>query len=228
MINAIAIDDEQPALEVLEAFCERTELVDLRCTFTQTSAAHRYLEKESVELIFIDINMPAQSGIEFVRQMTQTALIIFTTAHSEHAVESYTLNAVDYLLKPFFFERFLQAVHKAHDQHTRQSAEDSEGYLLLRVDYSLVKVYLADILFIEGLDNYLKIYVLGQKAVVVRLTIKAMLDKLPTRGFVRVHRSYIVALSKIQSVRNKLILIETEEIPLSSTYESNFFSVFQR
>lgn len=154
-------------------------------------------------------------------------MIIFTTAYSEFAVESYTLDAVDYLLKPFTFERFLQAAQKAFDQRRRPSAEVSQGYLLFRVDYGLVKVHLAQILFIEGLDNYLKIHLSDQKPIVVRLTIKAMLDKLPARGFVRVHRSYIVALGKIQSVRNKLILIEREEIPLGSSYEADFFSAFQ-
>lgn len=242
MVKAIAIDDEPPALEILEAFCEQTDLVDLQRTFTRTGEARHYLREQTVDLLFLDIHMPAQSGIDFVRELSQPAvatgqnaappperdrMVIFTTAYSEFAVESYTLDAVDYLLKPFTFERFLQAAQKAFDQHRRPSAEVSQGYLLFRVDYGLVKVHLAQILFIEGLDNYLKIHLSDQKPIVVRLTIKAMLDKLPARGFVRVHRSYIVALGKIQSVRNKLILIEREEIPLGSSYEVDFFFAFQ-
>ena len=252
MLKAIAIDDELPALEVLEAFCERTDQVDLRRTFTRTGEAHAYLQAQPVDLLFLDINMPAQNGIDFVRSLAQPNLamesqatgrnaelppeqerrateriIIFTTAYSQYAVESYTLNAVDYLLKPFSFERFLQAVQKAYDRFMRQQAEADPGHLIFRVDYGLVKVDLAQIRFIEGLDNYLKIHLADQRPVVVRITIKAMLDKLPAPRFVRVHRSYIVALSKVQSVRNKFILIGQEEIPLGSSYETAFFSAFQ-
>lgn len=242
MLKAIAIDDELPALEVLEAFCERTDKVDLQKTFTRTSEAHAYLQEQAVDLLFLDINMPAQNGIDFVYSLAyptpatgiapahrpeREQIVIFTTAYSQYAVESYTLNAVDYLLKPFSFERFLQAVQKAHDQFLRRQAEADPGYLIFRVDYGLVKVELAQILFIEGLDNYLKIHLSDQRPVVVRITIKAILDKLPAQRFVRVHRSYIVALSKVHSVRNKLVHIGQEEIPLGSHYEAAFFSAFQ-
>lgn len=241
MMQAIALDDERPALDVIEAFCERIDFIDLRKTFTRTGEARYYLEQNPVDLLFTDINMPAESGIDFYKSVgptlqEQRTMVIFTTAYSEYAVESYDLQAIDYLLKPFTFERFAQAARKAADQYKflHQSADGTSttnaapAHLFFRVDYGLVKVPVADILFIEGLDNYLKIYVRDGRPVVVRLTMKAMLEKLPPRGFARVHRSYIVALDKIRSVRNRLVQIGDEEIPVSNSYETEFLGLFRK
>lgn len=228
MIKAIALDDEPPALEIIEAFCNRSGNIELVKTFTKTSEAFRHLEKFPVDLIFLDINMPSLSGIEFYRSIPQKAMVIFTTSYSEYAVESYDLNAVDYLLKPFTFKRFEQAIQKANDYHrltTNREAADGK-YLLLRIDYSLVKIALDDILFIEGLDNYLKVHMKGQKPVIVRMTMKAFQEKLPAASFIRVHRSYIVPIARIEAVRNKMIFIAGEEIPIGSSYEENFFAAF--
>lgn len=231
MLTAIALDDEKPALEVIEAFCNRIDFINLQKTFSKTAEAHRFLAEFPVDLLFLDINMPAQTGVDFARSIVgnaTSAMVIFTTAHSEYAVESYELNAVDYLLKPFTFERFEQAVQKANDYYRllHQSDQTTHTQLVLRADYSLVNVTVADILFVEGLDNYLKIHLVNRKLVIVRLTMKALLDKLPAREFVRVHRSYIVPIGKIQSVRNKLITIGDNEIPLGSRYEGDFYAVF--
>ncbi|WP_018622514.1 LytR/AlgR family response regulator transcription factor [Spirosoma luteum] len=244
LIQAIALDDELPALEIIEAFCNRIEFVHLQKTFTRTLEAHRYLTEHPVDLLFLDINMPAQSGMDFYRaaigratpveatpdqERAPAPLVIFTTAYSAYAVESYELQAVDYLLKPFTFERFLQAVQRVADQRKLLQPTDQPRpllFLLFRVDYGLVKVMVDDILFIEGLDNYLKIHLENQKPVVVRLTMKAMMEKLPPSDFVRVHRSYIVALRRIEFFRNKLIAIGGEEIPLGSSYEESFFALF--
>jgi len=228
MIKAIALDDEPPALEIIDAFCARTALVELVKTFTRTGEAFSYLEKFPVDLIFLDINMPSLSGIEFYRSIPQKAMVIFTTSYSEYAVESYNLNALDYLLKPFTFKRFEQAVTKANEyyrfQHQQEPSDDR--YLLLRIDYGLVKILLDDILFIEGLDNYLKIHLHEQKPVIVRMTMKALQEKLPSTGFIRVHRSYMVPLARIEAVRNKMIFIGEEEIPIGTSYEESFFSQF--
>lgn len=228
MITAIALDDERPALEVLDAFCSQVNFIDLKKTFSKTGEARLYLEENPVDLVFLDINMPAVSGIDFYKTMPHPAMVIFTTAYNEYAVESYELDAIDYLLKPFTFGRFLKSVTKAQDLQKlhKQSSDNQEKYLYFRVDYSLVKVAIADIIFIEGLDNYLKIHLNGQKPVVVRLTMKAMLEKLPEKGFLRVHRSYIVSLDKIKLVRNKIIKIAEEEIPLGSSFEEGFNAVF--
>ena len=225
MIKAIAVDDEPPALEILENYCRRTEKVELMKVFTSTSRALEYLEQFSADLIFLDINMPSISGLEFAKRIPQQSMVIFTTSYTEYAVESYSLNAVDYLLKPYTFARFQQAIEKA-EAVQRFQQNDRQQYLILRVDYSLIRIALPDILFIEGLDNYLKVHVRNQGPIVVRMTMKALQEKLPENEFVRVHRSYIVAISKIGSIRNKMIFIGEEEIPLGTSHEKAFYALF--
>lgn len=223
MIRAIALDDEPPALNVLQSFCEKMGTIVLEKTFTGVADALKYLEQFPVDLLFLDINMPAISGIDFYKSIPQKIMVIFTTAYSEHAVESYNLNAVDYLLKPFTFQRFLQAVEKADKYLRLEQPKD----LVLRVDYGLVKIVLADILFIEAYDNYLKIHVVNLKSVIVRMTMKALLSSIPADLFIRVHRSYIVSLSHIEQVRNKVISVAGQKIPLGSSYEERFFQSFR-
>jgi DNA-binding LytR/AlgR family response regulator len=230
MITAIALDDERPALEVLDAFCSQVDIINLRKTFSKTGEANLFLEENPVDLIFLDINMPTVSGMDFYKSIPHPAMVIFTTAYNEYAVESYEMDAVDYLLKPFTFDRFLKSVTKAEQLQSlrNQSFDSREKYLFFRVDYSLLKVAIADIIFIEGLDNYLKIHLKGQKPVIVRLTMKGILEKLPEKGFLRVHRSYIVSLDKITMVRNKHIKIADQEIPLGSSFEEGFNALFKR
>jgi DNA-binding LytR/AlgR family response regulator len=225
MIKAIAVDDEPPALEILENYCRRTEKVELMKVFTSTSRALEYLEQFSADLIFLDINMPSISGLEFAKRIPQQSMVIFTTSYTEYAVESYSLNAVDYLLKPYTFARFQQAIEKAEAVQRLQQNERQQ-YLILRVEYSMIRIALPDILFIEGLDNYLKVHVRNQSPIVVRMTMKALQEKLPDNEFVRVHRSYIVAISKISSIRNKMILVGEEEIPLGTSHEKAFYALF--
>jgi DNA-binding LytR/AlgR family response regulator len=184
-----------------------------------------YLEQFSADLIFLDINMPSISGLEFAKRIPQQSMVIFTTSYTEYAVESYSLNAVDYLLKPYTFARFQQAIEKAEAVQRFQQNERQQ-YLILRVDYSLIRIALPDILFIEGLDNYLKVHVRNQSPIVVRMTMKALQEKLPDNEFVRVHRSYIVAIAKISSIRNKMIFIGEEEIPLGTSHEKAFYALF--
>jgi len=229
MINVIALDDEPPALEIVEAFCKRLDNVQLQARFTKTSEALQWLDENPVDLILLDINMPSISGIDFYKNLPYTPMVIFLTSYSDYAVESYNVNAVDYLLKPFTFERFRQAMEKAEaqQQRSRNTASAQEKSLLLRLDYGLVKIPMADILFIEGLDNYMKIHLDKQKPVTVRTTLKTLMDKLPPNEFVRVHRSYIVALSRVEGVRKKTITIAGEEIPIGNSYEENFNSLFK-
>lgn len=229
MINAIALDDEPPALEVLQSFCDQTAGIDLKKTFTRSDEALKYLKKYPTDLLFLDINMPSISGIDFFKKVPHKILVIFTTAYSEFAVEGFNLNATDYLLKPFSFSRFEQAVEKAKNQLAQDNKNGStdQQFLFIRADYSLIKIPIADIVFIEGLDDYLKIHIQNQKTVVARMTMKAILEKLPQQEFFRVHRSFIVPLSKIDRVKSKIIYIENEEIPVSATYESEFFKMLE-
>lgn len=224
MITAIAIDDELPALKLLENFCAQINFINLQKSFNKPAEALKYLRNFPVDLLFLDINMPSISGVEFYKATGKNAMVIFTTAYSEYAVEGFNLNAVDYLLKPFSFDRFMQAVKKAQDYYNT----NEEQYIFIRADYSLVKIKLADIIYIEGLDDYLKLYLKDQKPVIARLTMKAMLEKLPPAQFARVHRSYIVSFNYVESMRNKMITINAVEIPLSSSYEDAFLKRFNR
>ncbi len=238
MIRAIALDDEPPALRLLTHFCSLTDAIELVQTFTRTDDALAYLRTHPVDLLFLDINMPAMSGIDFHRAARQEAgagqlMVIFTTAYAEYAVEGFNLNAVDYLLKPFTRDRFLQAVQKAKDYHELISRVPlpKTAYLYIRADYRMYKIPVEDILFIEGLDDYLKIHVQNSRPVVARMTMKAMVQKLEeTEGvegyFVRVHRSYIVPFHRIEGVRNRIITLGAEEIPIGASYEAEFFKRF--
>jgi len=229
MIKAIAIDDEPPALKVIENFCSNAENIQLEKTFTSPNEALKYLRKFPVDLIFLDINMPSVTGIDFYKSLEQETMVIFTTAYSEYAVEGFNLNAVDYLLKPFTIERFHQAIKKANDYYTytRQLPGTVSQSLFIRADYSLIKINYEDIVLIESLDDYLKIYLSNDKIIVARMTMKAMAEKLPAVDFMRVHRSFIVPIKRIVQVRNKVIYISDKEIPIGGNYEEAFFKVFK-
>lgn len=223
MIQAIALDDEPPALKVLENFCNQIESVQLQRTFTRPSEAMKYIRKFPVDLIFLDIQMPSLSGIDFCKELPPSTMVVFVTAHSEFAVEGFNLSALDYLLKPYTFDRFKQAMEKASEYYNfiteRNSADVT--YIFIRADYQLIKVNTSDILFVEGYDDYVKIVLKGDKTVVARMTMKAIQERLPSREFVRVHRSYIIPVNKIESIKNKVILIENKEIPIGNSYEAN-------
>ncbi len=230
MIQAIAIDDEIPALSVLEKFCAKTGFIDLQKTFNQPSEALKYLRRFPVNLLFVDINMPSMSGIELYKSVQQDTMAVFTTAYSEYAVEGFNVKAVDYLLKPFTFKRFMQAAEKAqeHFNYQRQNENATIQHLLVRADYSLVKINIDDILYVEGYDDYLKIHLQNQRPVITRMTLKTILAKLPAHNFIRVHRSYVVPLHKIESVRNKIISLGEARLPIGSSYEENFLKYFNK
>ena len=230
MIRAIALDDEPPALQVLETFCSQVDYIDLKRCFTKTDEAFDYLDKNEVDLLLLDIHMPALSGIDFYKRTGKKPMVIFTTAYSEYAVEGFNLNAIDYLLKPFTQKRFLQAVEKAKEHYMtlHPAAKMDQPYILIRADYSLIKLMIEDILFVESLDDYVRIHLVEQKPLLARLTLKALLEKLPPELFIRVHRSFIVSIHHIEKVRNKIILIAGTEIPLSSSYEDIFFERFNK
>jgi DNA-binding LytR/AlgR family response regulator len=228
MIIAIAIDDEPPALLVVENFCKKAGFIELARMFTKPYEAVKYLGKFPADLLFLDIRMPSVSGIEISRLIPKDIMVIFTTAYSEYAVEGFNVNAVDYLLKPFTYDRFLQAVNKANDFYNFYHRQESalQQFIFIRADYSLIKIMLEDILYVEGLDDYLKIFLKDRKPVVARLTMKGMLEKLPASDFVRVHRSFIVPVKRIERLRNKSLLVAGREIPVGSSYEEDFKKVF--
>lgn len=225
MIKAIALDDEPLSLELLEAFCIRTNDVLLVKQFTDPKEALKYLRKFPVDLVFLDINMPNISGIKVAKELDQQTQTIFITAHSEYAVESYNLNAIDYLLKPFDFDRFQLAIHKVKTKLHKENT-DREA-LFVRSDYRLIKIYLSEIQHIESQADYLTIVSKNQIRIVTRMTMLEIASLLPATQFMRVHRSFIVALSEIKIIRDKKIILATLEIPVGISYEkvvNNYFS----
>lgn len=226
MINAIAIDDEPLALTVIEKLCSMSEIINLQKTFTQPNEALKHLRKFPADLIFCDIQMPAMTGISLVRSLPQNAMVIFTTAFSEYATVSYELNAIDYLLKPINQKRFTQAINKAQEyfDYINKKEQTADKSIFVRADFSLVKIPLADILYIEGLADYLKIYVKDRKTIVARMPMKDMMEKLPPNDFIRVHRSFILPFNQIEAVRGKTIYIGDQEFPIGKTYVDDFFS----
>lgn len=196
MINAIAIDDEPLALDVIKSLCDKSEIIDLQKTFTGPGEALKYLRKFPADLIFCDIQMPAMTGINLVRALQQNTMVIFTTAFSEYATISYELNAIDYLLKPINQKRFTQAITKAQEyfDYINKKDHNADRSIFIRADFSLVKIPLVDIQYIEGLADYLKIYIKGRKTVVARMSMKDMMEKLRSNEFIRVHRSFILPL----------------------------------
>jgi DNA-binding LytR/AlgR family response regulator len=231
MIKLIAVDDEPLSLDIIEMYCKDLEFLSYEKGFTRTNDALKYLEKNPVDLLLLDINMPSMSGIDFFRSLQHKPMLIFTTSYSEYALESYDLGAVDYLLKPFTLERFEKAVQRANEVFNlvhHASASAKAKFLMLKVDNIVTRVILADILFIEGLDNYLKIHLQGQQPVVVRLTMKSLMEKLNEKEFLRVHRSYIVSVNHIESIKQKMISIAGEEIPVGKNYEENLKPLFNK
>lgn len=225
MINAIAIDDEPLALTVIESLCKKNGDINLLKTFTQPSEALKYLQKYPVDLIFCDIHMPSMTGISLVKALRQKTMVIFTTAYSEYAAVSYELNAIDYLLKPINIKRFTQAIIKTREylDHINKKTQGEEKYLFVRSDFSLVKIPLDDILYVEGLADYLKIHIKDRKTVVTRMPMKEMAKKLNSADFIRVHRSFIIPFCKIEAVKGTTIFIRDKEFPLGRTYVKDFF-----
>jgi two-component system LytT family response regulator len=229
MITAIALDDEPLAIDVIKTYCQKVDEVKLLATFTEAGPAMKYLDEHPVDLLFLDINMPAISGIDFYKKVSKNTMVIFTTAYSEYAVEGFNLNAVDYLLKPFDFKRFQQAVDKIKEYHNYAQLKENEQpqYLFVKVDYSMVKVPFEEIAYIEGLDNYLKINFDSGKSLLVRMSMKTISEKLPPAEFIRVHRSFIIPFSKVVSVRNKTIYLDKKEIPIGTNYVDEVMKLFK-
>lgn len=230
MIRAVAIDDEPIALKVIENFCKDIDFISLERTFSDAKEGLKYLNKFPVDLLFLDIDMPYMNGIDLYKQLKQDTMVIFITSRGDYAVEGFNLMAVDYLLKPFTYERFLQAAKRASgllEFNTQSEKPNDSKFLFIRADFSLIKIAIADIIYIEALDDYLKIYIQDQKTLVARMTMKSILEKLPVNKFIRVHRSFIVAIDRIQALRAKTVLVDRLEIPMGGSYIEEVNKVFK-
>lgn len=225
-MKCIAIDDENMALKVLETYIAKVPFLELAGTFTDAIKALEFLHGTSVDILFVDINMPDISGIQLVRSLPLRPNIIVTSAYPEYAAESYEFDAVDYLLKPIEFERFLKAVNKARlKQQPTQSTlplppiaiENNETSIIVKSGTALRRIKTDDILYIEATGNYVSI-VLERETVMSLQTMSQMMELLPTQKFIRVHKSYIVPLRRISTVNRSSVLIGSREIPIGSTY----------
>ncbi|WP_226163186.1 LytR/AlgR family response regulator transcription factor [Hymenobacter terricola] len=228
MLRCLLVDDEQLALRLLTEFVGRLPFLTLVGTARTALDALAILQAEPVDLLFLDIQMPKLTGTDFVRSLRPEALVIFTTAYQQYAAESYDLAAVDYLVKPFAFERFMRAAHRAQEQHAARqnraapAAPADEDYLFVKADYHTLRLNIRDILYLEGLKDYLKIHLRTGKPVVTLGSLRAYEERLAARGFVRVHRSYLVALRHIDSIRTNRIYLGAAIIPVGDTYAAAF------
>lgn len=223
LLRCLAIDDEKLALRLLEDNISKVPFLQLVKSCKNAFEAMKVLQEEPIDLLFLDIQMPGLLGTKFLQSLVEKPMVIFITAYDQYAVESYDLNVVDYLLKPVPLERFVKAVNKALEQHTlRQQASvatPQSDSMYVNVEYSLVKIKFADITYIEALKDYIKIFISNStKPILTKLNLKAIEDKLPADKFLRIHRSFIVSLAKIDSIRNHKIRIGTTEIPFSDAH----------
>ena len=218
-INCLVVDDEPPALLLMEKYVNAVPLLHFAGKCSNAVDAMSILQKQTVDLIFLDIQMPEILGTDFIRSLVDPPKVVFTTAYRKFAVEGFELDAVDYLLKPISFERFLRAVNKVMKLNLplAQPSEPEPSFLLLRCDRKNIKIQLEDVLFIESLKDYVKV-VTKDKSIVSKQSISAIEESLPEEAFLRIHRSFIVALSKIETFTAGVVQIGKYELPVSRSY----------
>ena len=226
-MKAIAVDDEPIALEIIRAHAAKVPYLDLKATFTDAFKALEYLQKEPIDLLFLDIKMPDISGIEFFNSLSKKPLLIFTTAYSEHAATSFEMDAVDYLLKPFSLARFIKGCNKAFELHNFRNASEASDHLYVKTGYEQLKVLYDDILYLEAAGNYVT-FVLKDKNLLSRSTFAEVVATLPPHKFVRVHRSYIVAINKIDKVERQQVTIQKAIVPVSDAYSQNLMDALKK
>jgi len=233
-MNCIIVDDEPLAREAIQMLIDQNDNLDLVGSFNSPDAATAFLTNNVVDLIFLDIQMPGINGIEFAKKIPKEAFVIFTTAFPEFAIDSYEVDAIDYLIKPVKLERFQKGVEKAQtyrkllnaDYYTNNNIENiTDGYFFVKADRKIFKVYFNDILFIEGLKDYVVVHT-GNQKVVTAMNIKTMYDQLPKNVFVRVSKSYVINAEQIESLDNNTVYIGKNEIPIGNIYRDFFFNEF--
>ncbi|PUZ30394.1 two component transcriptional regulator, LytTR family [Chitinophaga costaii] len=234
MIRCIAVDDEPLALEIIEDYAKKSSALQLVQKFTRAADALKFLQQEErVDLILLDIKMPDIDGIQLVKSLKNPPLIIFTSAYEQYALDGYNLDVIDYLLKPISFERFMKSVTKVQEYLSKEkqpAAADSgklNDYIFIKTEYKIIKINLEDILFIEALKDYTKIYTQNQPVLTLR-SLKSFETKLPQEKFIRVHRSYLVSLDKINSVERNTVMIANQPIPISEGYRDRFYELISR
>jgi len=234
ILNCWIVDDEPLALSLLESYVQRTSFLRLTGKYSNALSAMRHIGEERVDLLFLDIQMPEVNGMEFARTISHHTRIIFTTAFSEYALEGYKVSALDYLLKPFSFNDFLTAARKALEWFERTEArpngektEEKVGFFV-RSEYKLIHVLYDDVIYIEGLKDYVKIYTENEpKPILSLMSLKSLGEELPADRFIRVHRSYIIHRKKISSINKNRIVIGKKQVPVGETYRKQFMSIIE-
>lgn len=241
MMNCIIIDDEPLAIEIIASYCKSMGSLNVLKTFPNAIDALNYINSDAnIDLIFCDIEMPNISGIDFIKSLQGTIpSIIFTTAYPQYALEGYELSIVDYLVKPIPFPRFVKAVNKVRPlqqfkapetvvnlSSTGSNHNSSDAFIFVKSEYENVRISLANILYIEGLKDYLKIHIKDSKSVLTLMNFKSIQAKLPEKGFLRVHRSYIVNIDKIKSIQKNKVIINNVRIPIGESYKNMVYNRF--
>lgn len=228
-MRCIIIDDEPFAIELITFYVQQTPMLNLLGSFSDANHAIDFIQNHEIDLLFLDIQMPHINGIQLLKSLDKPPMVIFSTAFNEYAVEGFELEAIDYLLKPFDIKRFQKAVKKADELFSLKKAAEpqTEPFIFVKADYQMLKINIGSILFIEGWDDYIKIYV-SDKPILTLMSLKSIMEQLPHQEFVRVHRSYIVPIKKIESVRNKVIKIASKEIPVGSTYAESLYHLMNK
>lgn len=232
-MKCVIIDDEPLAVDLLVEFVRRVDSLELVTTFTNAIDAISIINQSEIDLIFLDIEMPHFSGIDFINAIEKKPLIIFTTAYSNYAVEGFNLGAVDYLVKPIPFNRFLKAVLRAQQNFAPKNLpapnqitsapEIEHDFMFVRAEYENVKINFSDILFIEGLKDYVKIYTTDNKYTLTLISLIKLENLLSSKGFARIHRSYIINIKHVKSIQKNKVLIAEKRIPISESYKASFF-----
>lgn len=224
-LTCIAIDDEPLALDLVEKFASRIPYLDFQGRFENALASLTAMR--AIDLIYLDINMPDISGMDFFRQLSSPLpQVIFTTAYDQFAVEGFELKATDYLLKPFSFDRFLKATERAKDYHLSRSPlhADVPDYILVKANHHYLRINLSDIYYIEGYKDYLKIYTHDERPILTLRPMKSIEEVLPTDSFIRIHKSYIVSKSKIKSFQNTKVNVKDRQLPIGEAYRDEFLA----
>jgi two-component system, LytTR family, response regulator len=228
-INCIAVDDEPLALELITDYIKKVSALSLVESFDNPMNCLAYLQKNSIDLLFLDIQMNDLSGIQLLKTLKNKPQVIFTTAYDNFAIDGYDLDIVDYLLKPISFERFLKAVNRVLEKfnsHTKNDNNSKKDYIFVKMEFRLQKVNIAEIQYIEGMGDYLGI-VTSDERIMSLLNFKKIEEMLPNDKFCRVHKSFLVPLDKIISIEKSCIKIQDKSIPISDTYKKQFFAMLE-
>jgi DNA-binding LytR/AlgR family response regulator len=231
-INCIAIDDEPLALSKIEGFINKVPDLNLIRTFDNAIEAIGWLKENHADLIFLDIQMEQLTGIQFLEATGTISRVIITSAYDQYAIKGFELNVTDYLLKPFSFQRFVQAVNKVMEYYSKKpddqkTSSEVDSFIFVKTEYRLERIDLDDILYIEGMKDYLRIICTGKKIMTLQNFAKIE-ESLPAKKFCRVHKSYIVSVDKIESIERGVIRIGGQRIPISNTYKENFFNQIKK